>query len=183
MAGPLVFWANRKSKLGLRHNVSKRPYAYAHRRPFVTTPPIAEEPMLDLTTLGGVDELALVKDENAKLKRQNEGLRADLREMLDGTAAQLDRSERTLAEARRLVESTQSEFEQLRAELRDARKEADPETLALKIMYGVDAATEHHHRELGELRAVIATKDSEISELKRSKRRLREALDRLSKET
>jgi hypothetical protein len=186
MAGPFTWWPNRKSAIGLRQ-CSKRPYA--HSRVFVTAPPVARSPMLDLNTLG-VDEKTMLRAEIERLQSENRRLvarEADLREdaqrLLESSDAIARHSEGTTARCKEVVEAAKAEFIELRKQLAAAQKEADPDTIALKIMYAVDAATERHQREVAELRAVISTKDTEIAELKRSKRRLREALDRLSKET
>lgn len=186
MAGPFTWWPNRKSAIGLR-NCSKRPYS--HSRVFVTQPPIAGTPMLDLNTLG-VDKERMLLSKIEQLESENRRLlarEADGRERVEQLLASskmiTEHSARLQADCRAVVEQSKTEFADLRRQLAAAQKEADPDTIALKIMYGVDAATEHHKREIAELRAVIAAKDSEIAELKRSKRRLRDALDRLSKET
>lgn len=186
MAGPFTWWPNRKSAIGLR-NCSKRPYS--HSRVFVTTPPIAENPMLDLNTLG-VDEkevlrshVAHLESELRKAAARESDVREDMKLLLATTEELSKHADERLAEARVIVEKAKTEYEKMRATVIAAQKEADPDTIALKVMYGVDERTEHHAREKAELRGIIAAKDSEIAELKRSKRRLREALDRLSKET
>lgn len=180
MAGPFTWWPNRKSAIGLR-NCSKRPYS--HSRVFVTQPPIAGSPL-------GVDKERMLLSRIEQLEgelRKAAARDADGREkmaaLVESSDAVLKNAQETQRRCNAIVDASKSEFHELRGKLAAAEKAADPDTIALKVMYGVEAATAHHQRELAEMRGQLAAKDSEIAELKRSKRRLREALDRLSKET
>lgn len=88
-----------------------------------------------------------------------------------------------LAAVRKEREEHEAAREKLIAEIRALKKEIDPDEIRLKIMYAVDEATAAKDKVIAEQRATIVTMQSEIEELKRAKKRLREALDRLAKDT
>jgi chromosome segregation ATPase len=214
VAGPLVFWPNRKSALGLRA-CSKLPRG--HRAPWSTLPPIAK---------GGL--MGVVNDADVEAMRKVLGRL--LLVMTDPTEAQQQKAERMLAEmpdealaltasealtgVRRLKTSFEGlenqlatlrkEIEQIRmleaasrreladgqkaikerddiaAKYKELQKQLDPEKQQLEIMYAVDAATVALKEETAKLRSELAQRQGEIETLRASKKRLREALDRLA---
>lgn len=180
-----VFWANRKSKLGLR-KLSKRPYR--HCRAWSTQPPVGEDPMFTLKSIA-LDELSAAKEEVVRSRGEIRELREQLDAMrhLERAYVEIKQlandAEAALARNRCLLEEAQEAVDAALESERQARKEADPDTIALKVMYGVDEAMKEQRREVAELRALLAQRDEEIAELKRSKKRLREAIDRLSRST
>jgi hypothetical protein len=94
-----------------------------------------------------------------------------------------------VVETRRMIDQVQREHKALTEEnekktaaLRELQRERDPERLAGLIDSAVRIAGDKAAKEITELRATLATKDSEITELRASKRKLREALDRLKEE-
>jgi vacuolar-type H+-ATPase subunit I/STV1 len=102
-------------------------------------------------------------------------------------------ADRSLAEAREMVNSIKSmakdnqdlraDNETKTAELRRLRKEIDPDEIQLKIMYAIDEATARKDQEIRSARAEIVELRSRVEELERSKKKLREAIARLSEKT
>lgn len=90
-----------------------------------------------------------------------------------------------VVDTRRLIDQVQREHkaltvdnEQKTAALRELQRERDPERIQRLIQEAVDKALIDANKQIADLRASAATKDSAITELKASKRKLREALDR-----
>ena len=76
-----------------------------------------------------------------------------------------------------------AENEAKTADLRRLQKSIDPDEIKLRIMYAVEEAIAEKTAELATERAEIVSLHERISELERSKKRLREALARLSDAT
>lgn len=91
------------------------------------------------------------------------------------------RLSRELKSLGRELDAIAKENEAKTADLRKLRKEIDPDEIKLRIMYAVDEAMIAKDKELEETRAQLRAHESEIDELKRSKKRLREAIERLSR--
>lgn len=119
-----------------------------------------------------VDDLA---ESHSKLRASEVRIAANLR--------LLEEAKRLLDGLERMRNAAEEDSRIKTADLRRLRAEIDPDEINLKIMYAVDAALEQSSAEIGECRATIASYQSEIQELKRSKKRLREALERLSMNT
>lgn len=213
MAGPLVFWPNRKSRMGARRlsRVPRRLF----RPPWFTTPPIAKEDdmrnKLDLTVLPSTlaatntagqfaEHLTavheLVKTHAPHLLASYAALLTDFEASADREDALLRLRKENIETKRQLVEALRAHLpfeEQLKAlreqlgeamaEQRRIRKEHDADAIELRTLYRIDEAMAEHRKELAAAKETIATKDSEIAELRRSKKRLREALDRLARNT
>lgn len=212
MAGPLVFWPNRKSRNGLRRlsRVPRRLY----RPTWFTTPPIAKEDAVSeevnnlliqvfncvASSVGEPAETGLIVTDGVvlcqRILKMMPKLLVQRRDILTREVEYADK-EIAVAEAelaaqqakqRQLVaeserEEIAAERDDIAAKLSALRKEVDPEAIQLRIMYAADEATTAKQRELAEARSEIATLKSEVEELKRGKKRLREALDRLAKNT
>lgn len=207
MAGPLVFWPNRKSRLGIRtlSNLAKR----ASHRAWFTTPPIAEDTMKEAAfeaaelnrwimgeqdkrkrirlvlekvgpdLLAAFDDVVLEASEGNRAARELEDRLADLKRV-EGSLLDM---KRTVEAVRRELAAVSRENDEKTADLRALRKEIDPEEIKLRIMYATDDALIAKNAELAKEKAFSAALTSRVAELERSKKRLREALDRLSRNT
>lgn len=100
----------------------------------------------------------------------------DMRKELDRIKAEHRQDERALAEAQKAIR----ERDDIAAKYRELQKQVDPDAAQLKIMYAIDEATKAMKDEAAGLRRELAQRQTEVNELKASKKRLREALDRLA---
>lgn len=202
MAGPLVFWPNRKSKLGLQQS-SKVPRT--HRYNWFTTPPTMKNTELKLlrqarNSIDAVDDPefrdSFITDVDRKLP-EYAGILRHLFTLLDGRAKAVREGRELVQDAEKWLEESRAmadrckviakenldlrvENEAKTADLRRLRAEIDPDEIRLKIMYAVDKATADRDEQLRTARAEIVDLRSRIDELERSKRKLRDALARLS---
>lgn len=207
MAGPLVFWPNRKSKHGAQAS-SKVPRA--HRKPFATEPPVMRTKLkpsrtqLDrFGTLDHPDLLAEMRSEIAsempgyleifdlvlkhrdalasmvKVLEDKEKLHSDAARVLDEAQAELRKLENVTKENARLREENEAKT----ADLRKLRDQVDEDKIQLRILYAIDEACAERDGELKAARGEIAELKSRIAELESSKRKLRDALNRLSRDT
>jgi chromosome segregation ATPase len=110
--------------------------------------------------------------------------RALRRAALDRDAAEsrLVIANRELATARAAIETLEQRLSSRTSELRRLNDERNPSTIERGIKDAVAAATAKRDAEIADARATIATQKSEIDGLRASKKKLRDALERL-KET
>ncbi len=210
MAGPLVFWPNRKSAIGVR--ACSRVPRHHHLPGWSTTPPIAEvtvdevkiavrrvlsgmvlvlidssddaqKKMID--TLDSVDDVrlvALAQEALQNFKRQKsyydriDGEYKTLRGDVDRLRNEMKNEEGALKEAAKAI----AERDEIASKYRELKKQIDPEKQQLEIMYAIDEATAAIKEESTTLRKELGQRQTEIEALRVSKKRLREALDRLA---
>jgi len=86
--------------------------------------------------------------------------------------------ERALLQAKDRISELEHDVSTRNSELRRLHAERDPAALDRLVRIAVEKAGESSARELADLRSNIATQQSEIAELRASKRKLREALER-----
>lgn len=207
MAGPLVFWPNRKSKHGAQ---SSAKVPRAHRKPFATEPPVMktkaklfERPIDRYGTLDHPDLLAemrsgmardmpgyvevfdlVLKHRDAlasmvKVLEDKEALHSETAKVLDEAQAEIRKLESVTKENTKLREENEAKT----ADLRKLRDQIDEDKIQLRILYAVDEACAGRDGELKAARGEIAELKSRIAELESSKRKLRDALNRLSRDT
>lgn len=216
MAGPLSFWANRKSRNGARH-LSRVPQR--HREPWCTTPPIAKEtkettmaetvnektlsemrrilrgmarvmgdedpsPQL-LNMLDTMDDArlcAVAQEALANFQRSRGLLRSlsaevkETKKAIDVVREENKAAERTLIDAAKAIK----ERDDLAEKYKELKKQVDPEKQQLEVMYAIEEATKKQQEEIAATRRELAQRTSEVAELRESKKRLKEALNRLA---
>lgn len=84
-----------------------------------------------------------------------------------------------LAEAEKAIK----ERDDIAAKYQELKKQVDPEKHQIEIMYAIDEAKKEQADEVVALKRELGQRLSEVNELKASKKRLREALDRLAGKT
>lgn len=135
--------------------------------------------------LDGMDDarLALLAQESlTNIKRSKtaydavEGELVNMRKEIERIRAEFKDGERALQQATKAI----GERDDLAAKLRDLQKQLDPEANQLKIMYAIDEATAKLKEESSALRRELGQRKTEVEELRVSKRRMREAIDRLA---
>lgn len=107
-----------------------------------------------------------------KIDDEMRGMRKALEQIRTEHAAQ----ERALVEAQKATK----ERDDIAAKYQELKKQVDPEKQQLEIMYAIDEATAKLKEENSAVRRELGQRQTEINDLKASKRRLREALDRLA---
>lgn len=135
-----------------------------------------------LETLDDVRLVALATEALANIKRVKVGydaLEADLKAMrkaLEVIRADHASMESVLADAEKAIR----ERDDIAAKYQELKKQFDPEKQQLEIMYAIEEATKAQRDESAALRRELAQRGSEVENLRASKKRLREALDRLA---
>lgn len=129
------------------------------------------------TRLAAVAQEALSNFKRAKstydaLEAELQKMRKDLSRIRSEHAIE----ERGLLEAQKAIK----ERDDIAARYKELQKQSDPEKQQLEVMYAIDEATKAMRDESAGLRRDLGQRQSEISELRASKKRLREALDRLA---
>lgn len=125
---------------------------------------------------------ALAQEALFNLKRakatfdQIQGELVGYRKELERMRKELALEERALLEAQKAVR----ERDDIAAKYKELQKQVDPEKHQLEIMYAIDEATKALKDESQSLRRELGQRQTEINDLKASKKRLREALDRLA---
>lgn len=136
--------------------------------------------MLEITD--DVRLTALAQEALANFKRakaafdQIQGELAGQRKELERMRQEVKVEERLLGEAQKAIK----ERDDIAAKYTELRKQVDPEKQQLEIMYAIDEATKSLKDESGALRRELGQRQTEVNELRASKKRLREALDRLA---
>lgn len=100
----------------------------------------------------------------------------DTRKTINRLRTELDEDAARLAEVTRAIE----ERDDLAVKYKELQKRLDPERAQLEIMYAVEAATKEVRDEIAGLRRELAQRNSEIDNLRASKKKLREAIARLT---
>lgn len=107
-----------------------------------------------------------------KIENELKSVRKDI----DRIRSEYSADETKLKEA---MKATQ-ERDDIAAKYKELQKQLDPEKHQLEIMYAIDEATKALREESAGLRRELGQRQTEIEALKNSKKRLREALDRLA---
>jgi hypothetical protein len=114
-----------------------------------------------------------------RMKTTFDGVEGDIRRVkkeLEEMRLADSNAERLLAEAKKAVD----ERDDLARKYKALQKEVDPERRQLEIMYAIDEATKALKDEAAGLRRDLAQRGSEVESLRATKRKLREAIDRLA---
>jgi chromosome segregation ATPase len=126
--------------------------------------------------------VALAQEAYANLKRakttldQIQGELVGQRKELERIRKEFAVEERALLEAQKAIK----ERDDIAAKYKELQKQLDPEKQQLEIMYAIDEATAAAKEEATALRRELGQRQTEVNELRASKKRLREALDRLA---
>lgn len=142
----------------------QREIAELHDLVATRAPHLAELMATLVTVTNEADTIKRVAEEHAREART---VRADI-ERFTGTLRQVT------AERDRLV----AEREPLIAELKELRVERDPDRLRIAIADAVERQLHDHVLAIATLRSQVAELESQLTECRASKRKLREALDR-----
>jgi chromosome segregation ATPase len=84
-----------------------------------------------------------------------------------------------LASVRHEIDAVTEDNRVKTADLRRLHDERDPVKIQLVVVAAIERARADADREITELRATVATQKSELEELRASKRKLRDALERI----
>jgi chromosome segregation ATPase len=103
---------------------------------------------------------------------------AELADLLRTAQSEIRTTRDLLGTAQRSLEAAQREIDAKTTDLRRLRDERDPEFIARKVAEAVASATEALEEDVKNYRARLAAAESESAELRASKRKLREALER-----
>lgn len=103
---------------------------------------------------------------------------AELADALREALGNLKHAKAEIKSSRDLLERVEAEVRDKTAALRALQDERDPRAVEDRVAAAVNAATTRLERELADARATIASMRSEADELRASKRKLREALER-----
>ena len=100
----------------------------------------------------------------------------DVRRTMDRLRKEYAVEESALKEAQKAI----AERDDIAAKYKELQKQLDPEKHQLEIMYAIEEATSTLKEESVGLRRELGQRQTEINDLRASKKRLREALDRLA---
>lgn len=120
---------------------------------------------------GNLDELKRARE----MVRENRALLDKAEEALRGAMAR----EQTLVSRITRIEDALGDREDLAAKLKALQRDHDPERIKRQISEAVATATAELERQLSTVKLALTNANREIEELKASKRKLREALERL----
>lgn len=101
---------------------------------------------------------------------------ADMRKETERIRKEFAVEERALLEAQKAIR----ERDDIAEKYNRLQKEHDPEKHQLQIMYAIDETRAEAKEEMSALRRELGQRQTEVNELRTSKKRLREALDRLA---
>lgn len=131
----------------------------------------------DDTRLAALAQEALTNITRAKASYDRiEAELRDMRKTLERFRTEHAAEERALLEAQKAFR----ERDDFAAKLKELKKQVDPEKQQLEIMYAIDEATAKLKEESSGLRRELGQRQTEVEQLRASKKRLREALDRLA---
>ncbi len=126
--------------------------------------------------------IAVAREAVSNFKRTMTGYRSVESELLQMRKDMNEyRNEQRLEErALEAAKKALAERDDIAAKYKELQKQIDPERRQLEVMYAVDEATKAARAEASTLRRDLAQRQSEIDALKATKRKLREAMDRLA---
>lgn len=149
------------------------------------TDPSEESQKRVASMLDGLDDVRLVQlatealTNVKRVKSSYDEIEATIKKMrqeLESVRGAMAAAERAVVDA----EKARKERDDIAAKYAELKKQLDPEKQQLEIMYAIDEATKAAKDESVQLRRELAQRQAEVDNLRASKKRLREALDRLA---